>query len=186
MYNQLCVDKNTRSSPYNHFLVRSECSIAAATIRREERVSDGLENMSSNDVKKVVDGAVRASKVINWDNMAKLLVSDESWKEFAVLRRAFEDVNHWLQTKFSQVPDLVFLLPLDWSNIWFPNLSALFLWWPLPLLIDWSVWVVYVQMASCEVLEGISFVRFYARAFYIWLHFSWARVVSYWCNIVWF
>ncbi|ONL96894.1 hypothetical protein ZEAMMB73_Zm00001d028738 [Zea mays] len=46
--------------------------------RREERVSDALENMSSNDVKKVVDGAVRASKVINWDNMAKLLVSDES------------------------------------------------------------------------------------------------------------
>ncbi|ONL96893.1 hypothetical protein ZEAMMB73_Zm00001d028738 [Zea mays] len=45
--------------------------------RREERVSDALENMSSNDVKKVVDGAVRASKVINWDNMAKLLVSDE-------------------------------------------------------------------------------------------------------------
>jgi hypothetical protein len=78
MYNQLCVDKNTRSSPYNHFLVRSECIIAAAMIRREERVSDGLENMSSNDVKKVVDGAVRASKVINWDNMAKLLVSDES------------------------------------------------------------------------------------------------------------
>ncbi|PWZ32900.1 hypothetical protein Zm00014a_032347 [Zea mays] len=31
--------------------------------------------MSSNDVKKVVDGAVRDSKVINWDNMAKLLVS---------------------------------------------------------------------------------------------------------------
>ncbi|ONM00999.1 hypothetical protein ZEAMMB73_Zm00001d030503 [Zea mays] len=54
-----------------------ECSIAAATIRREERVSDGLENMSSNNVKKVVDGAVRASKVINCDNMAKLLVSDE-------------------------------------------------------------------------------------------------------------
>jgi hypothetical protein len=77
MYNQLCVDKNTRSSPYNHFFVRSECSIAAATIRREERVSDGLENMSSNNVKKVVDGAVRASKVINCDNMAKLLVSDE-------------------------------------------------------------------------------------------------------------
>jgi hypothetical protein len=39
--------------------------------RREERVSDGLENMSSNDMKKGVDGAVRASKVINWDNMAK-------------------------------------------------------------------------------------------------------------------
>jgi hypothetical protein len=45
---------------------------------RGERVSNRLENMSSNGVKKVVDGAVRASKVINWDNMAKLLVSDES------------------------------------------------------------------------------------------------------------
>jgi hypothetical protein len=32
----------------------------------KERVSDGLENMSNNDVKKVVDGAVRASKVVNW------------------------------------------------------------------------------------------------------------------------
>ncbi|KAL0390499.1 UNVERIFIED_CONTAM: ATP synthase subunit d, mitochondrial [Sesamum calycinum] len=34
--------------------------------------------------------------------MAKLLVSDEARKEFATLRRAFDEVNTQLQTKFSQ------------------------------------------------------------------------------------
>ena len=35
--------------------------------------------------------------------MAKLLVSDEARKEFATLRRTFDDVNSQLQTKFNQV-----------------------------------------------------------------------------------
>ncbi|KAE8786111.1 ATP synthase subunit d, mitochondrial [Hordeum vulgare] len=39
--------------------------------------------------------------------MAKMLVSEEARKEFANLRRTFEDVNHQLQTKFSQ--------PIDWE-----------------------------------------------------------------------
>jgi F-type H+-transporting ATPase subunit d len=67
--------------------------------------------MSGNGAKKVVDVAVKAGKAIDWDGMAKMLVSEEARKEFATLRRTFEDVNHQLQTKFSQVPDLAFLLP---------------------------------------------------------------------------
>lgn len=53
--------------------------------------------------KKVVDVAFKASKKIDWEGMAKLLVSDEARKEFATLRRAFDEVNTTLQTKFSQV-----------------------------------------------------------------------------------
>jgi F-type H+-transporting ATPase subunit d len=53
--------------------------------------------------KKVADVAVKAGRAIDWDGMAKVLVSDEARKEFATLRRTFEDVNHQLQTKYSQV-----------------------------------------------------------------------------------
>ncbi|PPD83401.1 hypothetical protein GOBAR_DD19665 [Gossypium barbadense] len=42
--------------------------------------------------------------------MAKLLVSDEARKEFATLRRTFDEVNSTLQTKFSQEPE-----PIDWE-----------------------------------------------------------------------
>lgn len=63
--------------------------------------------MSGNGAKKVAEVATKAGKAIDWDGMAKLLVSDEARKEFANLRRAFDDVNQQLQTKFSQV-----LLPL--------------------------------------------------------------------------
>uniref|UniRef100_A0A804LUY0 ATP synthase subunit d, mitochondrial n=1 Tax=Zea mays TaxID=4577 RepID=A0A804LUY0_MAIZE len=64
--------------------------------------------MSGNGAKKVVDAAVKAGRtIIDWDGMAKLLVTDEARKEFAALRRAFDDVNHQLQTKFSQ--------PIDWE-----------------------------------------------------------------------
>ena len=57
----------------------------------------------SGTVKKVTDVAFKAGKSIDWDGMAKLLVSDEARKEFANLRRAFDEVNSALQTKFSQV-----------------------------------------------------------------------------------
>ncbi|XP_043697913.1 ATP synthase subunit d, mitochondrial-like [Telopea speciosissima] len=60
--------------------------------------------------KKIADVAVKASKGIDWDGMAKLLVSDEARKEFANLRRTFEEVNSTLQTKFSQEPE-----PVDWE-----------------------------------------------------------------------
>ena len=53
--------------------------------------------------KRVVDFTFKASKNIDWDGMAKLLVSDEARREFANLRRAFNEVNNELQTKFSQV-----------------------------------------------------------------------------------
>lgn len=53
--------------------------------------------------KKVADVAFKASRKIDWEGMAKLLVSDEARKEFASLRRAFDEVNTTLQTKFSQV-----------------------------------------------------------------------------------
>ena len=62
--------------------------------------------MSGNGVvKKVADAAAKAGKAIDWDGLGKMLVSEEARKEFATLRRTFEDVNHQLQTKFSQVPD---------------------------------------------------------------------------------
>lgn len=57
----------------------------------------------SGTVKKVTDIAFKASKSIDWDGMAKMLVSDEARKEFYSLRRAFDEVNTTLQTKFSQV-----------------------------------------------------------------------------------
>ncbi|PRQ58877.1 ATP synthase subunit d, mitochondrial [Rosa rugosa] len=60
--------------------------------------------------KKVVDVAFKASKKIDWDGMAKLIVSEEARKEFASLRRAFDEVNTTLETKFSQEPE-----PIDWE-----------------------------------------------------------------------
>ncbi|KAL8146247.1 ATP synthase subunit d, mitochondrial [Apium graveolens] len=64
----------------------------------------------SGTVKKVTDIAFKASKTIDWDGMAKMLVSDEARKEFFNLRRAFDEVNTTLQTKFSQEPE-----PVDWE-----------------------------------------------------------------------
>ncbi|GAB4825397.1 hypothetical protein Ancab_008270 [Ancistrocladus abbreviatus] len=60
--------------------------------------------------KKIADVTFKASKNIDWEGMAKLLVSDEARKEFATLRRAFDEVNHDLQTKFSQEPE-----PVNWD-----------------------------------------------------------------------
>ncbi|CAM8920376.1 unnamed protein product [Rhodiola kirilowii] len=61
--------------------------------------------------KKVVDAAKKATKTtIDWDGLAKLLISDEAKKEFANLRRTFDEVNHALETNFSQEPE-----PIDWE-----------------------------------------------------------------------
>ncbi|KAK2989859.1 hypothetical protein RJ640_001528 [Escallonia rubra] len=57
--------------------------------------------------KKVADVA---SKSIDWDGMGKMIVSEEARREFATLRRAFDEVNTTLQTKFSQEPE-----PIDWE-----------------------------------------------------------------------
>lgn len=59
--------------------------------------------------KKVADVALKASRTIDWEGMAKLLVTDEARKEFATLRRAFDEVNSTLQTKFSQVQAILYL-----------------------------------------------------------------------------
>uniref|UniRef100_A0A1D1Z2P8 ATP synthase subunit d, mitochondrial n=1 Tax=Anthurium amnicola TaxID=1678845 RepID=A0A1D1Z2P8_9ARAE len=67
--------------------------------------------MSGGGVKKAVDLAAKASKSgIDWEGMAKMLVSEEARKEFSTLRRAFDDVNNTLQTKYSLEPE-----PVDWE-----------------------------------------------------------------------
>ena len=76
--------------------------------------------MSGSGSKKVVEAAAKVAKsMIDWDGMAKLLISEESRKEFANLRRAFDEVNHDLQTKFSQVYSLSLSsdLPIDQSDL---------------------------------------------------------------------
>jgi F-type H+-transporting ATPase subunit d len=80
----------------------------------------------SGPSKKVVDVAFKASKTVDWDGMAKLLVSDEARKEFATLRRAFNEVNAQLGTKFSQVSPLYLirsLLFFFWIYCFFLNLG---------------------------------------------------------------
>ncbi|XP_065867672.1 ATP synthase subunit d, mitochondrial [Euphorbia lathyris] len=64
----------------------------------------------SGTAKKITDVAFKASKNIDWDGMAKLIVTDEARKEFNTLRRAFDEVNSELQTKFSQEPE-----PVNWD-----------------------------------------------------------------------
>lgn len=77
--------------------------------------------------KKVVDVAFKASKNIDWDGMAKLIVSEEARKEFSTLRRAFDEVNSTLQTKFSQVQKKTHLFFLGISVISSLELSLSFL-----------------------------------------------------------
>lgn len=68
--------------------------------------------MSGNGAKKAVEAAAKAGKGIDWDGLGKLLVTEEARREFVNLRRAFDDVNQQLQTKFSMVFGL-FLLHLQ-------------------------------------------------------------------------
>lgn len=77
--------------------------------RKQEESERKLTEKMSGTGKKVVDVAFKASKNIDWEGMAKLLVSDEARKEFSTLRRAFDEVNSTLQTKFSQVCALLSL-----------------------------------------------------------------------------
>ncbi|KMZ56210.1 Mitochondrial F0 ATP synthase D chain [Zostera marina] len=65
----------------------------------------------SGPTKKVADMTAKAVKKIDWDGMAKMIVSEEARKEFFNLRRTFEEVNHTLQTKFSMEP-----VPIDWER----------------------------------------------------------------------
>ncbi|TXG49605.1 hypothetical protein EZV62_025480 [Acer yangbiense] len=71
--------------------------------------------------KKIVDVAFKAGRTIDWDGMAKMLVSEEARKEFSALRRAFDEVNTTLQTKFNlcrfvaRVWEYVEPEPIDWE-----------------------------------------------------------------------
>ncbi|GAB2242739.1 hypothetical protein Droror1_Dr00019514 [Drosera rotundifolia] len=65
--------------------------------------------MSGAGGKKIAD-TFRASKNIDWDGMAKFFVTDDARREFANLRRSFDEVNQTLQTKFSLEPE-----PIDWD-----------------------------------------------------------------------
>ena len=56
-------------------------------------------------VKKMGEVVVKAGKAIDWDGMAKMLISDEARKELANLSRAFDEDNHAFRTKFDQVYD---------------------------------------------------------------------------------
>ncbi|CAL5426563.1 unnamed protein product [Camellia sinensis] len=87
------------------FVWFSTCALAAETLEIEIEI----EKMSGTG-KKVVDVAFKAGKTIDWEGMAKLIVSDQARKEFATLRRAFDEVNTSLTTKFSQEPE-----PIDWE-----------------------------------------------------------------------
>lgn len=72
--------------------------------------AEKISGKMSGTAKKVTDIAFKAGKKIDWEGMAKLLVSDEARKEFSSLRRSFDEVNSQLQTKFSQVRTFSFSL----------------------------------------------------------------------------
>ncbi|KAL7115690.1 hypothetical protein ACP275_04G197700 [Erythranthe tilingii] len=73
-------------------------------------IKSQLGKKMSGAAKKVADAAFKSGRNIDWEGMAKLLVTDDARREFATLRRAFDDVNTQLQTKFSQEPE-----PIDWE-----------------------------------------------------------------------
>ncbi|GLJ37066.1 hypothetical protein SUGI_0751020 [Cryptomeria japonica] len=54
--------------------------------------------------------AEKAAKTIDWDGMAKFLVTDAARKEFKNLRNTYEEVKRTLDTKFNQEPQ-----PIDWE-----------------------------------------------------------------------
>lgn len=79
--------------------------------------------------KKVVDVAFKAGKTIDWEGMAKMLVSDDARREFSNLRRAFDEVNTQLQTKFSQVPFSFFRFCWYLSRLNFADLFIFVIVW---------------------------------------------------------
>ncbi|XP_057781750.1 ATP synthase subunit d, mitochondrial-like [Salvia miltiorrhiza] len=107
------LERETYKTKENSFsplrLVAFRCRKIAIAADINSIPTRGREKMSGAG-KKVVDVAFKAGRTIDWDGMAKLLVSDEARREFATLRRAFDEVNTQLQTKFSQEPE-----PVDWE-----------------------------------------------------------------------
>lgn len=83
----------------------------------------GGQKIDWDGLTKAVRGATKAGDGIDWNGLSTLLVSDTARKEFADLRRAFNDVNQQLQTKFSMV-FYIFLLHLQiymypGSRVWY-------------------------------------------------------------------
>ncbi|KAI5068480.1 hypothetical protein GOP47_0016825 [Adiantum capillus-veneris] len=54
--------------------------------------------------------AQQVLKDLDWDKLAKAVVSDEGRRELNNLRRAFDDFNNVMRTKFSLKPK-----PIDWE-----------------------------------------------------------------------
>ncbi|KAK1299139.1 hypothetical protein QJS10_CPB14g01236 [Acorus calamus] len=63
--------------------------------------------MSGRGVKKAVD----AAKTIDWEGMARMIVSDEARREFNSLRATFQEVDSTIRTKFCLEPE-----PIDWDR----------------------------------------------------------------------
>ena len=105
------------SLPITHSVTGCPRSVSEVNADRRRRRREASKMSGNGVMKKVSDAATKAGKAIDWDGLAKMLVSDEARKEFANLRRTFEDVNHQLQTKFSQVivqssdPRIWFIFP---------------------------------------------------------------------------
>ncbi|XP_041991498.1 ATP synthase subunit d, mitochondrial-like [Salvia splendens] len=98
--------KSEPSFPQKHRISASS-QIRTQPFNQIDLISPGE---MSGPGKKVVDVALKAGKAIDWEGMAKLLVSEEARREFFTLHRAFDEVNTQLQTKFSQEPE-----PVDWE-----------------------------------------------------------------------
>ncbi|XP_042511637.1 ATP synthase subunit d, mitochondrial-like [Macadamia integrifolia] len=108
---------------FSHLFLRRH-SLSRET--EEEEEEEEKKGTMSGAGEKIADVAVKASKGIDWDAMAKLLVSDEARKEFSNLRRAFDEVNTTLQTKFSQLAFIFssFFTDLDFWLIFFLGIEV--------------------------------------------------------------
>ena len=143
--------------------------------------------------KKIVDGTFKVSKNIDWEGMAKLLVSDEARKEFFTLRRAFDEVNTQLQTKFSQVFFSLFITrfysfisPIWTVFTWFPcefllllGLCSNFYICCWLIVISWNggcwelYWMVWFEPHLCRFLwSDYGKIVFVNRVFIDWFWFS--------------
>lgn len=109
-----------------------------------------IEKMSGAG-KKIADVAFKASRTIDWDGMTKVLVTDEARREFSNLRRAFDEVNTQLQTKFSQVSlsiyPLLSLLGLDLHHF---DLTLVF----------WIRWFIHESLRLSDFCWWHSFSYF--------------------------
>eukprot|EP00897_Mesotaenium_endlicherianum_P008372 jgi/Mesen1/7563/ME000392S06824 len=55
--------------------------------------------------------AEKITKAIDWEALAKVIISDEGKREMSALRRTFDDVSNTLETKMNQKP-----ASINWSH----------------------------------------------------------------------